>query len=145
MANTPAFSYKNVLSMVLSLATTLFLIVVVLFAVSGGLAGLTDPMTWTAFVAFVAIVGVFTSFIEASIIPRMKRTGLFRTLFVYWALGTFLAVVLVAMLFFMSPSGEALFSFAIVGLFCWMLYVINIALARTIYPLVHKSIWKRPL
>ncbi len=145
MANTPAFSYKNVLSLVLSLATTLFLIVVVLFAVSGGLAGLADLTTWTAFIAFVAIVGVFTSFIEASIIPRIKKPGLFRTLFVYWALGTFLAVVLVAMLFFMSPSGEALFSFAIVGLFSWMLYVVNIALARTIYPLVHKSIWKRPL
>lgn len=145
MAKTSALSYKNIVSGALSLATTLFLVLVAVLAFTDGLAGLASQQFWTTFSVFFAVVTVFASFIEATIVPRLKKGGLMRTLFVYWALGTFLAAVLVILLILMSGSGDGVYFFVILGLYAWMLYVVNIGLARAIYPIVHKVIWKQSI
>ncbi|MEN9606717.1 MAG: hypothetical protein RL605_545 [Actinomycetota bacterium] len=142
MTEASSWSYKNLISGVVSLAVTLFVILAVFLALQGSISGVGSSQFWTTYSVYLGIVSVFTAFIETTLVPRLKSTGLLRILFVYYALGTFLAVVLVVLLLVMSGGTAYIMFYALLGLYAWMVYVLNVSAARPLYPVLHKLLWK---
>lgn len=145
MTETNGLSYKNFVSGALALGLTLLAVVTVFLACLGIPVWSASPKVWIISAIYLAIVSVFTAFIETTIVPKLKTGGLLRTLFVYYALGTFLAVVIVALLVIMSGTTAFLLFDAMFGLYAWMVYVANVSAARPLYPLIHKLLWKQSI
>jgi hypothetical protein len=146
MTKNQAFSFKNLISGFVALAASLFLILFITLAATNGLAGLVSGQFWTTFLVFLGVVTVFASFIETTFLPRLKKGGLLRTLFVYYALGMFLAVVLALVLVLMNASSlEAIIFFIMLSLYAWIFYVLTITAARPLYPVVHKLLFKQSI
>lgn len=145
-----ALSYKNLVSGGLSLLAMLFLAVVAFLALTNQLASLADTAVLTNFAIFYVISLLLSTIIETNLVPRIKKPTNMRILMLYYAVGTFLIVIIGAMLYFFNYQdlpGYAMVALTlfVIGFYIWLMFAIAVTGARLIYPVLHRVIWKTAL